>query len=128
MQAIINATQHTATTDQKTQGVVDLPDAQRVLLSRLLTFDDLPTVADMKSRAEDISKLLCEAALQQGIIRVMIAGAPFFMPTLQSALQSCGFAVLYAFSKRVSEEVENGGIVTKVNVFKHVGFVEAEGR
>lgn len=128
MPVIINATQHTATTDQKAQGVVDLTDTQRKLLSQLLTFDDLPTISDMKRRAKDINQLLCEAAVQQGSIRVMIAGAPFFMPTLQKALQECGFLVLYAFSKRVSEEVEKDGVVTKVNVFKHVGFVEAEER
>ena len=56
----------------------------------------------------------------------MIGGAPFFMSALERALLDVGITPLYAFSIRESvEKAAEDGTVTKINVFKHVGFVEA---
>lgn len=52
---ILNLTQHTATPEQITAGVTDLPAAQQAQLHALLTFDDLPTAADIADRAAAIA-------------------------------------------------------------------------
>lgn len=57
--------------------------------------------------------------------KVMIGGAPFFTASLEHALKEKGIQPVYAFSKRVSTEIQQkDGSVEKVNVFKHLGFVE----
>lgn len=53
---ILNLTQHTATPEQITAGVTDLPAAQQAQLHALLTFDDLPTAADIADRAAAIAE------------------------------------------------------------------------
>jgi len=54
----------------------------------------------------------------------MIGGAPYFMGALESALLEAGVEPVYAFSRRVSEEmIQPDGSVRKVGVFRHVGFV-----
>jgi len=57
---------------------------------------------------------------------VMIGGAPWLMAPLEANLKLNGIKVLYAYSERVSEEIENeDGSVSKRNIFKHLGFYEA---
>jgi hypothetical protein len=124
MATIINATQHNATQDQKAVGVFDLETERQRELQKLLTFDTLPTAREVQIRAEKIKKLIDVVSREQKTQHVMIAGAPFLLPLLQRELQKDGYTVLYAFSERVSVEVEKDGVVTKTNVFKHVGFVE----
>ena len=66
--------------------------------------------------------LVCKEA---NVRRAMIGGAPFFMSTLERVLVLNGIKPLYAFSERVSEETTApDGAVTKINVFKHIGFVD----
>jgi hypothetical protein len=119
---IVNLTQHKATQDQLDQGVFDLSPELRPALLKLLTFVELPTTETISRRATAIVRWIqsnhvdCDAA--------MIGGAPFLMSHLEFQLQLQKITPLFAFSERVSEETTAlDGTVTKINVFKHVGFV-----
>jgi len=125
---ILNLTQHQATPEQLSAGVVDLSADQRTILRRWLTFDEVPRAATVATRA----RLLAQAASDDSIIigeigkfyAAMIGGAPYLMAPLESALREVHILPLYAFSKRESvETVAPDGSVTKTNVFRHGGFV-----
>ena len=125
---ILNLTQHPATPEQVAAGVVDLTPAQRVIVGRWLTFDEVPTQGTIQTRA----KLLAQAAADDSIVigevgpfdAAMIGGAPYLMASLEAALWDAHIIPLYAFSKRESvETVAPDGSVTKTNVFRHGGFV-----
>jgi hypothetical protein len=126
---IINLTQHTATPDQIQTGVIDLPEAHRSKMLNLITFDDLPTKEDMTHRAKFLSELVSNFCFENEIndsVSVMIGGAPYFMTHLEKEFKMNKHEVLYAFSKRVSEEqIQEDGTVKKISFFKHVGFVKA---
>ena len=120
--AILNLTQHTATPEQIEEGVVEVESGHKVILTNLLTFDEIPDHTDLVLRA----RLLTAVVKQQYplVKTVMIGGAPYLMSHLETALCSAGFDYVYAFSKRESvEEVQEDGSVRKVNVFRHIGFV-----
>ena len=126
---ILNLTQHKATQEQICSGVVDFPEEGRDLLVAVLTFDTLPTLAEIEDRAEyiarDIINVPFEDVAPHGL-RVMIGGAPFFMAPLVGALKQHGYQPMFAFSQRESvEQHVEGGAVRKLAVFRHVGFVEA---
>lgn len=118
---ILNLTQHVATPEQIAAGVVDLDAVKRSQLQKLLTFDTIPSVLDITSRALEIA----EIAKAENCKTAMIGGAPFLMSALENALDIAQIKAVYAFSQRVSvESVTSDGTVTKTNVFKHVGFVD----
>ena len=124
MKQIINLTVHKATAEQLGAGVVDLPDELRENLIRLITFDELPSENHMVATAHDVGCMAALVAMNTGAKSAMIGGAPFFDHHLRYALGIYGITPVYAFSKRVSEEVVNSdGSVTKGSVFKHIGFV-----
>ena len=92
------------------------------MLRALLTFDRLPSRADVEDAAQQIA-LLAEST---GAKSAMIGGAPFLMSQLELALELSGIAPVYAFSRRESIETSNpDGSVVKTNIFKHAGFVPA---
>lgn len=114
---ILNLTQHPGTPEQ---GVVEPADKKAV--QELLTFSALPTSAEIRERAEKLAAI----AVAAGAESAMIGGAPYLMGPLESALKAAGVRPLYAYSVRQSVEKTDGdGNVVKVNVFKHIGFVEA---
>lgn len=120
MEKIINLTQHPATPEQVAAGVEDLRGPELEALRKCLTFDALPTRADIEAAAEAI------AAMALGYKAAMIGGAPWLMAPLEAALRRYGVRPLYAFSRREAvEEAMPDGSVRKVAVFRHVGFVEA---
>lgn len=120
--SIVNLTQHVATPEQTSQGVVDLQADDRTKLQQLITFHVIPSSEEIRERAEAAAEL----AVKNGAASAMIGGAPFFMSALEKALWSKGVTPLYAFSVRESQDqVLADGSVRKVAVFKHVGFVEA---
>lgn len=109
---ILNLTQHPAT------GVFEPADKKAV--QALLTFEELPTSADIKDR---VSKLLdvVEAANPDA---AMIGGASYLMEPLEAGLTRKGLRPLHAFTKRVLvEDLQPDGTVKKTSIFKHVGFV-----
>jgi len=118
---IINLTQHTSSPEQTAAGVVEPNDKE--LVSAILTFDEVPTHANMLGRAWALASL----ARIQGAEKAMIGGAPFFMAVLETALREDGIEPVYAFSKRESVDIpipeSEGGGMRKVAVFRHVGFV-----
>jgi hypothetical protein len=118
---IINLTQHAATAEQIEAGVLNTSGAVKQRLQALLTFDTLPSREEIKNSALEIARM----AKDHGAIFAMIGGAPFLMGLLEVALKVEGITPLYAFSVRESvEETLPDGSVRKINVFKHVGFVE----
>lgn len=133
---ILNLTQHPATPEQLAAGVRDL-NQERQALQELLTFDTLPTLADLEDRADAISLLARREFDRAPFEAVMIGGDPFFMIPLEAALtgdpalptsdpQTYHPEVLYAFSRRESiEQPQPDGSVKKVNIFRHAGFVQA---
>jgi len=120
----INLTLHNATKEQKEMGVFDLEGHDREVLTALLEFDDIPTMKELTDRSIAIIKHL--DGLELPTKNVMIGGVPYLMPPFEFHLLENGYNPYYAFSKRVSEErVNSDGDVVKVNVFKHLGFVDA---
>ncbi len=129
---ILNLTQHPATPDQITDGVIDLPGQQRSALIEALTIDALPDREAIDARADYIAELACRNGLgddgvdDQQPSQAMIAGAPWMMRALEDALISRAIEPVYAFSRRDSvEAVQPDGSIRKTAVFRHVGFVPA---
>lgn len=126
---ILNLTEYKATQDQLDAGVFDLSDEQRAKLQELLTFDELPTMRQLRERAAALTELAYEALYNKDdgdlvTDEVMVGGAPFFMSYLENFLRRKGLRPLYAFSRRVSEEVVDAdGTVRKISVSKHEGFI-----
>ena len=122
---IINLTQHNATPEQLTAGVVDVPAELKADLSALLTFSTLPTKEEIDEVAQKVAAMAVICTQGSDAPAAMIGGAPFFMASLEVALRHYGIKPLYSFSERVSEEkIEADGTVRKINLFKHKGFVE----
>ena len=122
---IWNATQHLATPDQVTVGIVDVPQPLRARMARAMTFAELPSATVMRLSAQEIVNYLREAGAKPGD-RVMVGGAPYMIPHLLSELDSVGLRPVFAFTRRESEEVaQPDGSVRKVSVFRHLGFVSA---
>lgn len=122
MAKILNLTQHEATPEQKKAGVIE--PASKGYIKQLLTFEKPPNKKEMEKRARELA-WLAEAYKSEGCTKVMIGGAPYFMSTLEQVLKEHGFIPVYAFSKRECiEEKMPDGSMKKVQVFRHVGFVE----
>ena len=122
---IINLTQHNASPEQLSAGVVDVPAELKDYLSALLTFSTLPTKEEIDEAAMKVAAMAVYCTQGFDAPAAMIGGAPFLMAALEVALRHCGIKPLYAFSERVSEEkMDADGTVRKVNIFKHKGFVE----
>lgn len=123
---ILNLTQHPATVEQLNAGVVDTVGTDNVLLKDLLTFSKMPDSADIDNRAREITKLAKNALFGQPEKKAMIGGALWLMAPLTFYLKAAGIQPVFAFSQRKSvERTLDNGSVQKVNVFRHIGFVEA---
>lgn len=124
---ILNMTQHVASTEQLVNFSVHEPrGAQKDRVIKLLTFDELPTMNEIKNRAVALAEIADIECLKDnnGERFAMIGGAPFLMSVLEKELRERNIFPLYAFSKRASFDVRNdSGEVTKTSVFRHVGFV-----
>lgn len=130
---IINLTQHRETPEQEQAGVfipdLLLGDEEQVTRARIahqLNFTDLPTASQIADACNNL-QALCQTirAEYPDAKSVMIGGAPWLMPLLETSLRNAGFRVVYAFSVRESvDQVQADGSVRKVAVFRHAGFVE----
>jgi len=114
---IINLTQHPASETQKEAGVVEPARERKVKIKEQLTFNCIPTAVEINTRAVNITAL----AKKEGADAAMIGGAPFLMAPLAAELETEGIQPLFAFSRRIVEEVGDQKIVT----FRHEGFVPA---
>lgn len=118
---ILNLTQHSATEEQLAVGIEEPSSTDKAKIADLLTFEELPDVSVMQSRAAALTHILDNYECST----VMIGGAPYFMPVLEKYLKEADLKPVYAFSKRVVEERElEDGTVEKIFRFKHEGFVE----
>ena len=129
---IINLTQHPATADQITAGVVDLPSEAREALIALLTFASLPDAGEIRARAHDIAELACFNGLggddgdDPFPSQAMIGGALWLMAPLSEELRQRSISPVFAFSVRDTEEMtQPDGGIRKTAVFRHAGFVPA---
>lgn len=121
---ILNLTQHEATPEQVSAGVVTSP-ADEAGIRALLTFKNLPTREEIQYRAISLAAIAANFFKGEDGA-ALIGGAPYLMAPLERELHHRGIVPLYSFSERVSEErTTPSGEVVKTNVFKHVGFVEA---
>lgn len=121
---VLNLTQHPSSAEQAAEGVYDLDPQEKQELSRLLTFNAIPTPMEMDERAMLVWNAAIAALNRRNCRAVMLGGAPFFMSSLERQFQEHGVKCLYAFSVResVEEKLPDGG-VKKVAVFRHKGFV-----
>lgn len=123
--AILNLTQHSATPEQLSAGVIDLSPSDRALLASALTFNECPDESIMSARAASIAQMA--AGHSAGVKSAMIGGAPYFMRPLEYALWKVCIRPVYAFSVRESvERIRPDGTVEKTAVFHHAGFVGME--
>ena len=112
-----NLTQHQLTADQLSSfpGAVIIENNDK---SVFLNFSEVPTSEDIQDRATGLAKLAT------GATHALVGGAPYLMGPLEEQLRQVGIIPIYAFSERVSEEVISpDGEVTKINKFKHAGWV-----
>ena len=117
---IINLTQHIATPEQIAEGVVEPHSSMKKKIQNILTFNKLPSMELMETRAE----ALCYWAYTSGYKYAMVGGAPYFMSVLDPKLRLYEIHPLYSFSIRESIEIpQDDGSVKKTSVFKHIGFV-----
>ena len=122
---IVNLTQHAASAEQIEAGVIDMVGKDLDSLKALLTFQDLPSAAEIDRRAQEITRLAKDALFGQPERKAMIGGALWLMAPLSFYLKAGGINPVFAFSKRESVEKVIDGKTVKTNVFNHVGFVEA---
>lgn len=127
---ILNLTQHPATPDQVADGVVDLTGDALLALKDALTFNHLPTIGEIRDRADWIAALASDYITKKGLRpdvgrpEAMIGGAPFLMAPLERALLNRKIDPVYAFSQReVVEQIDDQGQVSKKSVFRHLGFI-----
>jgi hypothetical protein len=122
---ILNLTQHIGTEEQ---GVIEPKREDKARIQELLTFDRIEdTTSDaMFDKAQELAKI-AKSYDRDGLdnrMGAMIGGALYFMTFLEMALAENGITPMYAFTKRVTEEVPDGnGGVKKTSVFKHGGWV-----
>ena len=133
---ILNLTQHVATQEQLEAGVIEPTPEFKKFVQAQITFNTMPTREEIKERVvllgNKTSRYLRALNIENGVkptpkgTKIMIGGAPYLMGPLESYLKAVQLVPVYAYSERVSEEVvQDDGSVSKINVFKHLGFVEA---
>lgn len=123
---MLNITQHVATPVQVSQGVVEPSPEFKTELQKLITFDrsviEQPEIIGVRSQA--VVQLI--KAHYPDTQRVMVGGALYMMPSLVNELKEAGIEPLFAYSDRVSVDVQNpDGTVSKTVKFEHLGFVRA---
>ena len=117
---IVNLTQHSSTETQAEQGVIEPPDKEYV--KSLITFEDIPTLQDLRKRAN----LLVEICREMNMQFALIAGAHWWLIVLEHHLRIHGITPLQSFSKRVSfEHTNENGTVHMVKTFVHAGWIQS---
>ena len=115
----LNLTQHPATVEQITAGVVEPSPELKEMIRKLLTFEENPDSSTIIEKA----MILADIADEHGYAKAMIGGAGFLMAALEYHLNKRGVVPCYSFSKRVSEEwTDEDGNILKKSTFKHIGF------
>lgn len=122
---VINLTQHIATYEQIVDGVVEPSNIAKEKINKYLTFNDLPTLHDLRKRASILTNIAKHECIKYQTNLVMIGGAPYIMGILEEALKLRGMLPVYSFSiKHVIEEIQEDGTIIKRTVFEHIGFIK----
>lgn len=117
---ILNLTQHEATVEQVMQGVIEPTPEDKEWIKKLLTFDEIPDVTEIKRRCNRLMHIV----YHYGINIIMIGGAGWIISTLEKMLTNELFIPVHSFSIRDSVETTlPDGTVKKTTSFKHIGFV-----
>jgi hypothetical protein len=128
MSTILNLTRHPATPEQREAGVVDLPEYLQEQLVKVIEFKQIPSKQELLTRSIRVLDIIHRAYENESFPvgrEVMIGGAPYFMPVLETTLRAVGLKPIYAFSRRQSiDQVQPDGKVKKVTIFRHDGFVK----
>ncbi len=96
MRKIINLTQHAATPEQIAQGVIEPTPAEKAEISRLLTVENLPTLAERRERCCDLADLATIIGHREGADSAMIGGVQWLMDDLELALHHANITPFYA--------------------------------
>jgi hypothetical protein len=123
---ILNLTQHGASDEQVSEGVIE--PKSKDLVRDILTFNSIPSVSEIQLRAEKLAKIAQKSGAEAAMIGgapYLIGGAPYLMGALEKALKEAGVKPVYSFTERKSVETKNpDGSTTKTAIFQHVGWVE----
>ena len=92
---ILNLTGHEATEEQKADGVVEPSVEDKKRIRELLTFQRIPTSAELNDRAYELAII----ADKYQYIYAMIDGAPYMMPALYEALMRNVIHPVFSFSE-----------------------------
>lgn len=130
---ILNLTQHKPTAEQLAVGVIEPRELEKAALVEALTFDEIPSRAEIFARAEVLAELCARYDLDGSDdsdgpypTRAMIGGAPYLMSAIEASLKSRGITPLYAFTVRDTVEVVKDGATIKTAVFRHAGWVSCD--
>lgn len=121
---IVNLTQFDETQAQILEGVFSMSDEDKAKVRELITFEEIPTVEEMRKRAHEISFIAYGYLAQRGATHAMISGAPYFAKYLEQELRDSGLTPIYSFSKRRSEtRIMPDGSTKVTAMFEHAGWV-----
>ena len=117
---ILNITQHTATPEQLSAGVVEPSLQLKQTIKKLLTFQQPPTMDTLTDRAYQLAHIIVDKQFKYALV----AGAPYFMPILVQILKSFNITPPFSFTKREAEEEHlPDGTVRTTYKFKHICFI-----
>ena len=117
--AILNLTQHRATSEQLADGIENIPSKHQEQLEKLLTFPAHYDLTDLVTSAKALAKLAYELKYDAA----MIGGLPSLMSHLERELIALDVSVGYARSERVSidKPLPDGSGTQKTSVFRYCG-------
>jgi hypothetical protein len=121
MGKILNLTQHPALPAQLEAGVIDPPAEIKSEISKLLTFDEIPSRQEIGERATALVAIV----VSLGYKVAMVGGAGYLMGPLEASLKAAGVSPVHTFTKRVitGEKIVNGKTEITREI-KFAGFVE----
>ena len=129
-EVIINLTQHLATPDQASAGLIDMPEdgGFRAALNEALSFNHQPDQEELLRRARRVVGIMADYAGGMTALqgrKVMLGGFSALMHPLQAACLKAGMQVGYAYpgSCECVDQLQPDGSVLKMAIFRHGGFI-----
>lgn len=129
-EVIINLTQHLATPDQASAGLIDMPEdgGLRAALTEALSFNHQPDQEELLRRARRVVGIMADYAGGMTALqghKVMLGGFSALMHPLQAACLKAGMQVGYAYLGPCEwvDQLQPDGSVLKMAIFRHGGFI-----
>jgi hypothetical protein len=115
---ILNLTQRKATSEQVKAGVVDMPAADHSTIRALLTFETMPTPAEIDSRAAVIA-FVAFYVINHGfegekLSQVLIDGPSWLIPALIRDLKRGGMEPVFAYHNQKGKKAKRAGFIPAV--------------